>query len=394
MSFDYLNTKKWISQPRTILGLMTGTSLDGIDLALVKIWIDSSGEHKLQLLAKGEYSLPNDYAEYILEKLENGSNFGEISALHFSISEIYSRAINDFIKDKSLNKSDIDAVAIHGQTLWHEPNGRILFGKKTSSTLQLGSGSALSKLINLPVVSAFRDGDLALGGSGAPLVPIFDYNFISDKNRDRIALNIGGMSNLTFLKAGGQEQDVLAFDTGVGNVLIDMACSKFFNKKYDSGGQVANSGKLNNDLFNYLKKDNFIIQKPPKSTGREYYDRKYFNDILNKSKFFNINKIDLITTLTHFTAYSISENIIIFLRENVDIFVSGGGAKNKFLMEVLKKYLPNSEIQNSSEIGIDPDFKEAICFTYLGWRTLGGLYGNLPSVSGADQKAILGTISF
>jgi anhydro-N-acetylmuramic acid kinase len=394
LEYKFLNTEKWMSQPRNVLGLMTGTSLDGIDLAFVRFWTDSLGEHNFQLLAKGEYSLPNNYAEYILDKLENGSSFGEVSSLHFAISEIYSEAINTFINDNKVNKSEIDAVAIHGQTVWHEANGRVLFGKKTYSTLQLGSGSVLSKLINLPVVSNFRDGDLALGGSGAPLVPIFDYNFISDKNSDRIALNIGGMANLTYLKSGGSEDDVLAFDSGVGNVLIDMACQKLFNKKYDKNGTIAKSGKLNNDLFNHLLKDKYILLKPPKSTGREYYSREYFNNILNKLIENNINKIDLITTLTHFTAYSISENIKLFLDENVDVFVSGGGAKNNFLIELLREYLPKSTIYNSREININPDFKEAICFAYLGWRTFSGLHGNMPSVTGASKSTILGTISF
>jgi len=287
------------------------------------------------------------------------------------------------MKESGIEK--IDAVGIHGQTVWHEP------GKESTGriTYQLGGVSALAQLLGTTVVGNFREADTALGGQGAPLVPIFDYEFMGTEEDNIIAVNIGGISNMTLLPRGCTKENVIAFDAGPGNVLIDYAMRVLYNRAYDEDGEVASTGTIIPKLLDMLKENPFIYEEPPKSTGREMFGVDLIHKILDEFGQQHLAK-DIITTLSHFTAWCISHNIKLFGKIDSEIIFSGGGSHNKYVLSVIKEELADSTIRISDEIGIPADSKEAICFAYLAYRTLGGLPGNIPSVTGASREAVLG----
>ena len=378
-----LNSTLWLSKPRFCLGVMTGTSLDSIDLSLNKITFSNTRTH-IDSIYNAEYEFPLNYKEKILEIIDGKTSLKDISQMNFYFSRILAEAIIDFGKKNNIQQ--LDVVGLHGQTVWHEPEPDIFLNKHVTSTLQLGNGSVLAKLTGLPVVNDFRSADVALGGQGAPLMPIFDINFLHEKDHNNISLNIGGISNITFIPKSGRPDDVIGFDTGPGNVLIDLICKKHFNKDYDENGELARSGRINDEFLDKLMSIEFIQRDYPKSTGRELFNEGIID------KIDKIDKIDLLATFTAFTAKSISENLK-KLDEFEKIIVSGGGAKNSYLIELIENYT-GKKVINSKAIGIDPDFKEAMCFSYLAWRTLASFRGNLKNISGALKNVVTGSISF
>lgn len=295
--------------------------------------------------------------------------------------------MRELCRETAFKTEDIEAVGVHGQTVWHAPQDKV------ASTLQLGSMSALAQELQVAVVGDFRAADIALGGQGAPLVPIFDYGFLKDVNRNIIALNIGGISNVTFLPKNSSLDSVMAFDTGPGNVWIDGAMRQYFGKNYDEGGNFAREGRSLPRLLAALKEMDFIKKSPPKSTGRELFTTDSLSDFLKKYASPHSPGEDIVRTLTEFTAWSIAENIRLFGRLDSRLVISGGGVHNSVLIELLKAEMPEAEIIQSDEIGLSSDAKEALCFAYLAYRTLGGLPGNIPSVTGASQTATLGAIA-
>lgn len=376
--------KEWQSKPRKVIGVMTGNSLDAIDLALVNIYHES----KLETLSTYSVPFSSDYKTLVSDIFSNNSANNSIAILDIYHSELIASTILEFIDKNNINKSDIDAIANHGQTVFHNPEKKDYYGLDFGYTLQLGNGSYLSQKIELPVVSDFRTADLAVGGEGAPLVPIFDEKIFRNKKENIICLNIGGIANISFLPKNSKE--IIAFDTGPGNSLIDIATNKYYNLDYDKNGEIAYSGKIIYELFNELKNHNYINKVPPKSTGKEEFGIEYFNSLhLN-----NYKPQDIIRTLSEFTAWSIAENIKLFACENSIIYPSGGGSRNNYINHRINYYLPKSSLKSTLEKGIDPQFKEAICFAYLGWRTIAGLPSNLKSVTGANKEIILGSISY
>jgi anhydro-N-acetylmuramic acid kinase len=391
MTKNYFSPEEWLLKPRVLCGLMTGTSLDGVDTAIVKFNIENDGQHKFELIAKDTYPLPGEINALINKILSERSTIADVSSLNFIMSEIYAECINKLCISSGFSINKIDAVGMHGQTVWHNPFKSLIGEYKISSTLQLGSVSALSQITNKTVVGDFRSADIALGGLGAPLVPIFDYEFLSDSKESRIILNIGGIANISLLPKNCSKKDLIAFDTGPGNVLINIAANKYFDIKYDTNGNIARTGKRISEFFNFLARIPFINKKPPKSTGRELFNYDLISVYLNKYNKFPEN---ILRTLTDFTAWSIAENIRIYAEPNSIIIASGGGTSNLFLIEQLKKELEGTKINMSSQLNIPTDAKEAICFAYLAYRTLGGLTSNLPSVTGAKREVKLGVIAF
>lgn len=374
---------EWLSKPRIVLGVMTGNSLDAVDLALVKVYDETS----IETLNTFTLPLTQEYNDLINGIFSDKYSGKSIAIAHNLYSEIIAESIEKFIDEEQINRSSIEAVAIHGQTIFHDPAPQNYVGHKFGYTLQIGNGSHLAKKIELPVISDFRSGDVAYGGQGAPLVPIFDNKIFREKSKNVICLNIGGISNISFLPKNSV--DVIAFDTGPGNVLIDIAMQKYFQKSYDKDGQIANQGDTNSELFEKLTSHEFIKKSPPKSTGKEDFGELFFNSLELK----NIKPEDIISTVSKYTAWSITENIKTFAQESSILYPSGGGAKNSFIMEKLSDYLPAAKIRSTMEKGIDAQYKEAICFAYLGWRTFGGLDSNLPKVTGASRSTILGSVS-
>ncbi|HPI19741.1 MAG TPA: anhydro-N-acetylmuramic acid kinase [Candidatus Kapabacteria bacterium] len=382
-----LDSEKWLSKPRILCGLMTGTSLDGIDVAICS-FSNSERKHSFKLIAFQTYPFSNEIRTILKEIISKKRFVDDVSFIHFALSKIYADAITDLCEKSLVELKDIDAIGMHGQTVWHQPKQKEIDRLRISSTFQLGSGSYLAKLLDIPVVYDFRSADIALGGQGAPLVPIFDYNFLRSENENVACLNIGGISNITYLPKNCSTSDVIAFDTGPGNVWIDLIANEFFNLNFDENGKYARLGKINIPLLNKLKNIDFINLKPPKSTGRELFNRETLYNLIS-----NEQKNDILATLTYFTAWSIAENIKIFLKQVDGVILSGGGANNLYLIELLKKELPKVAFKISDEFGINSDAKEAICFAYLAYRTLAGLPGNICSVTGASKETILGAIA-
>lgn len=390
---NFITEKEWLSASRTLCGLMTGTSLDGVDVAIVEFSSNENNKHSLKLIAFDTYPFSESVKELALKIIENKASLQDITLFHYLLPQVYAESIRKLCDDSSFPIANIDAIGMHGQTVWHEPTPMRIDKYDVAGTLQLGSPSALANILNIPVVGDFRVADIALGGQGAPLVPIFDYKFLRSETENVIALNIGGIANITYLKIGCKENDVIAFDTGPGNSLIDEACKNYYNINYDKDGEIAQKGKLIPELLENLMNNPYIRQNPPKSTGKETFNLDYVLNKIESSKLTNKYPEYIIRTLSEFTVRSIALNIKLFASPEAKIIISGGGANNSFLMKLLTDQLPLSKIIKSDEMCIPSDAKEAIAFAYLAYRTLGGLHGNLPSVTGAKREAVLGLIA-
>ena len=386
MNASFLAPKEWLSEPRIVAGVMTGTSLDAIDTAIVEFTQEPGDQHRLKIIATN--SIPYDFSlkHDILNIISGETTIRKVTRIHYQLSEIYAKAIKQLCEENNIEH--LDAVGIHGQTVWHEP------GTDASArvTYQLGGISALAQFLQTTVVGNFREADTALGGQGAPLIPIFDYEFLGTENDNIIAVNIGGMANITLLPANIPLDKVKAFDVGPGNVLIDAAMHVLYNKPYDENGKMAEKGEIIPKLLEFLQDNEFIYAEPPKSTGREMFGTHLIHKILDDYAQQHLAR-DIIHTLSYFTAWCITHNVKLFGKVNSEIIVSGGGSHNRFILDKIQEELPEATIRISDEIGIPADTKEAISFAYLAYRTLGGLPGNIPSVTGASKPAILGQIA-
>lgn len=381
---------------RTAIGLMSGTSLDGIDAAAVRL--EGSGfQLGTELLAFLTIPYPDALRRLLLENSAAAtSSVREISQLNVRLAHAYADAVRVLARRAGLPLDAIDAIGCHGQTVYHVPDAEDCAGRPTRSTLQLGDPSTLACLLGIPVVGDFRLADMALGGQGAPLVPYFDYVYFSKPGENRALLNIGGIANLTALPGTGRIDEVTAFDTGPGNMLIDILALRFFDRDYDEDGRFATRGRVHEVLLAELMEDDYLHKTPPKSTGREYFDGAYADRIVEWAHHYGINlPEDILATTTAFTAASIASAYRKFIapRLVVDQFlVSGGGVHNAFLMEDLGRRLAPIPVVSTREIGLDPDAKEAICFAVLAHETLNGVPSNVPGATGASRPAILGKI--
>jgi len=386
-----------LSQKETkhIIGLMSGTSLDGIDAVLIRVKGNST-KTEIKQLGFATYPFPAKMKEMMLRNVEyKGGNVTEICKLNFLISHAYVRAIKKLCTKLNFAINKVDLVGSHGQTVHHLPKPESDFGFRTGSTMQIGDPAVIAKLTGITTIGDFRTGDVALGGEGAPLVPYFDYIMFSSDKVNRGLLNIGGISNITILKKGGKAKNVFGFDTGPGNMLIDSLMRKYFNKEYDKDSRIAFKGKINGNLLKKLiGTDIFLKQKPPKSSGREYFGKYFLPDILNE--FNTIPREDFISTVTEYTAYSVHYNYKKFIEKRIkinELFVSGGGAHNPMIMMSLQRYFGDMiKVKKVGLLGIDSDAKEAICFAVLANETLSGNPANIPLVTGAIRETILGKI--
>jgi len=379
-----------------IIGLMSGTSCDGLDIALIEI--NGSGcDTKIRFVAGKSVPYTIKQKNAIQRVISSNSiALEEISQFNFYLPNIWSKMIDSFLVENGYKFSQIDLIGSHGQTIWHQPDKTEFADKTISSTLQLGDPSVLAQLLGISVVGDFRLADIALGGQGAPLIPYFDWIFFSQLNKNILSVNIGGISNITFIPKNGYINKVKAFDCGPGNMLIDGAIQRLFNQLFDKNGNTASIGRLSEKLFNFIKSnDNYVELKPPKSTGREYYNKSFLSNILKFAKDNQIEKNDIINTLSNYTAYSIYKNYELFINSysKVDeIIVAGGGIHNKFIMQKLDEYFSSIKVTSISKYDIDVDLKEAIGFAVLANETIKGNPSNMPQVTGAQKPAILGKI--
>lgn len=389
-----------------LIGMMSGTSLDGIDSALVRIATDSTGAIVAVELKHFDYwPYTEELRQRILAVSSNDSaKLDDVVLAHFGLSEWYSLAVEKLLKDTGTSADQIDAICNHGQTIWHAPAPRSFPGPEgdlmVRSTLQIGSISALAERTGIPVIGDFRARDIAAGGEGAPLVPYVDEVLFRDAEKGRILQNIGGIANATVLPPSGSGQKIVAYDTGPGNMVMDMLVQLYTGgqKFFDDEGKLASAGKTDQELLDQYLKDPYFKRKPPKSTGREIYTKAYTQQFLDDGLKKNLPFEDIIATATALTSKTITQSYEDFILPHYDIrevIVSGGGTKNKALMEMLRKDLPASiYLSQSADHGIPDDAKEAVAFAILGHETLMGRTSNVPEVTGASHPVVLGNICY
>ena len=371
------------------IGIMSGTSLDGVDCALVEI---DNNKFELIKFVTLDYSL--EFKNKLAKNLNNDTaKLADISSLNFEISDWFNKAIDKLLLNTNYKYSDISFIASHGQTIWHDPKGE--YGR--ASTLQIGEASVITNHTGITVINNFRAADVAAAGEGAPLVPKSEYLIYSRLNKNIILQNIGGIGNLTYIKKGAKLDEVFAFDTGPGNCMIDFFTKRYFNKPFDENGNIAKSGKIIDKVLDYLKTDSYLLIDPPKSTGRERYSESFMLDLENKLNFSEYKKEDIIKTITYYTAYSIYyhyKKYIIDKGFDIDLVVlGGGGSHNQYIKETLSNLL-NKEVLTQEDLGYDSDSKEAMAFAILGYLTLNKECGNVISVTGASKEVILGDVHY
>jgi anhydro-N-acetylmuramic acid kinase len=382
-----------------VLGMMSGTSADGIDTALVKI-SGAPPNLKINLLNHTHQSFPPQVRKEILRVAEqNPLTPKELSQLHACLGRIYANAALSACKKFRISPKEIDFIGNHGQTIFHQGQPTNFLASKTASTLQIGDGSIIANLTGITTVSDFRPADIAQGGQGAPLVPFADYALYRHLKLGRVSLNIGGIANITVIPANAKPSDVFAFDTGPGNMLIDALVQNFTHGRYryDKNAALARQGHLHRELLANLLRDPYFKLKPPKSTGREYFGATYVKKLFAQARRYKLNPNDLIHTATVFTAASIAEAIHRFALPSHNIhqlIVSGGGAQNPLLMTQLLALLPKVQVTPSSALNIATDAKEALAFAILAYESFHQRPSNIPSATGARRPAILGKISY
>jgi anhydro-N-acetylmuramic acid kinase len=345
---------------------MSGTSLDGIDVAIVEI----SGRRVETI---GFACTP--YSEPVRSAILGVSDPASISHLNFQLGELYARAVLRAVR----RYGPVDLIGCHGQTIYHEGGAH---------TLQIGEAAVVAERTGVPVVSNFRARDIAAGGEGAPLVPYVDYLLFRHPKRTRIALNIGGIANITVIPAGAAPEDVLAFDTGPGNMVID-ALAREMGMPCDRGGKIAASGRVDRALLDDLLADPYYRRQPPKSAGREQYGAEF----VARLKQSGAPMPDLIATATVLTAATVAMGVGNSGGEGTDLIVSGGGVHNPQIMAHLAGFLPGIAISTSTDHGVDADAKEAIAFAVLAYQTWRKRPSNLPSATGARHAVVLGSIT-
>ena len=356
-----------------VLGLMSGTSMDGLDCCLCELSIAKNFNYNI--LAFNTYKYTND----IISKISNSvgvNNIDSIKSLDDYLGKIFKNISEDFLNNKT-----VDLISSHGQTIIHQS------GEKS---IQVGNPKYMYDKFKIPIVHNFRQKDISIGGTGAPLVPYLDWLLFNKAGRNIVTINIGGISNLTYIPSSGLRNDVLGFDTGPGMSLIDEYVKLEFNNIYDCNSKYSLKGNICDSIVNYLLEDNYIRSKPPKSTTREYFGHKYLIKIKNKFKY--INKYDFLRSLVNFTAKSISYNIYHFLKNiKIDeVVISGGGAHHQLLINDLKENVSNLSLMNKYKISVDN--KEAFLMAVLGYTCYNNIINNMPSVTGAYQEDIYGEI--
>jgi len=375
------------------IGLMSGTSLDGIDAVVVEV----SEEGNFVRLVEDLY-LP--FSKNLKKELKDLSESKTVDKeklcrYDFLLGNLFADAVLKLLEKSGLTKDDIFCVGSHGLTVGHFPEVKKIFGINTAFTLQIGDGDIIALKTGIATVSDFRRKDMADGGEGAPLIPFIDKLLFYREDKNVACLNIGGIANITVIPKD-KKKNIVAFDTGPGNYLSDLAVKRLFGEKHtcDLNGNFAKKGRVNNLLLERIFADEYFGKMPPKSTGKEYFGEDFLNFILEAGR--HLDFYDLFSTISYLTPYSIAKSIEMFVEyEDLPeiLIVSGGGVNNEFFMESLKKLLPNVEVVNSDSLGVSSDFKEAIGFAILGFNTLKSIPSSIPSVTGCALPRILGKIS-
>lgn len=389
-------TRLVTTRERLVCGIMSGTSLDGVDVALVRV-SGAGTSTRVTLEGYSETLYPEEIQQRIFDNSEaSSSSVDDICLLHTGLAYVYADAVRQLCVEKGITPRDIDLIGLHGQTLRHLPQALELGPHTLRSTFQAGSGSTLATLLGVPVVHDFRAADMAAGGQGAPLVPYVEYLLFRDGGENRVLVNIGGIANLTWIPPSASPAEVIAFDTGPGNMICDALTRRFYGREFDEEGRIAASGTVNPDLIAWMTQHPYFRQLPPKSTGREMFGEPYMENLLQIADELGIARTeDILATAAECTVRSIALQVRALLGDGTPfrLFLSGGGARNRFFTEGLRYALPAASLGSTIDAGIPPDAKEALCFAILANEWLEGHPANLPSVTGADRPVILGSFS-
>jgi anhydro-N-acetylmuramic acid kinase len=379
-----------------VMGMMSGTSADGIDVALVRLsGAPPSISARLERLH--HVAFPARIRKDIL-RLANGgpTTTGEISRMNFAIGEELARAALAACRRWRIPIAKIDLIGSHGQTIFHQGTAsRAGRAHRTASTLQIGEPSIIAERTGVTTIGDFRPADMAAGGQGAPLVPFVDYLLYRHPKRGRVALNIGGIANVTVIPAGARAEDIFAFDTGPGNMIVDGLVESFTRgrQRYDGDARIALRGKMIPALLDKMMREPYLQGAPPKTAGREQFGRGYADSILSWGKRHRAQREDLVRTATLFTSLSIVDAFRRFVlpRARVDeLIVAGGGARNPLMIAQLAAGLPGIEMIPADQFGVPAEAKEAFAFAVLAYEVYHGRTSNLPSATGARHEAVLG----
>ncbi|HMT11864.1 MAG TPA: anhydro-N-acetylmuramic acid kinase [Ignavibacteria bacterium] len=378
---------------RTVIGLLSGTSVDGVDAVLMKI-TGSGKSTSIKVIDFITHPIPEKMRYSVFRNSDNKTaSIEEIARLNVILGAVFADAVHKILKRNSLKTSNIDLIGSHGQTIPHPPGKEDFLGYRMKSTLQIGDPSVIANLTGITTVGDFRIADCAVDGDGAPLVPYLDHLLFSDKRKSRGLLNIGGISNVTILPKNSPLSSVFAFDTGPGNMLIDGLMYHLYHKKYDKDARIAKKGTVVPKLFEWLLQDTVYRQQPPKSTGREHYGQHFQKKLLKAVK--GLNPADVIRTVTEFTSYSIWFNYKNFIESRCridELIVSGGGAENPLITSTLSNYFKGIKVTHLKQFGVTTQNKEAVLFAVLGNECLAGNPANMRSVTGSIKSVILGKI--
>jgi len=381
-----------------VAGVMSGTSADGIDVALTRIQ-GRGFRSRLELLAHYHFSYPLEVRRTILATMNAASaSVADLSRLNFLLGELYADAMRSAQRRARL---ECQLVGCHGQTIYHQGIAKPYLGRRIACTWQTGESASLTAKLGVPVVSDFRPADMASGGKGAPLVPFLDYVLYRHRRYGRIVQNLGGIGNLTAIPPRAQPDDLIAFDTGPGNMVIDAVTEQLFGKSYDRNGRLAARGEPLERVLRETMRDAYFRQKPPKTAGREQFGREFVRGFLRLCR--RADENDIIATATALTARSIGMAVRRFVLPMVEpparfreFVASGGGTNNATLMRMIREELAPLKIRvrTTDDLGMPSEAKEAAAFALLAYQTWRRLPSNVPSATGADRPAILGKVSY
>ena len=389
-----------MKEVRHVVGMMSGTSVDGVDAALVEI-SGTDSEPKVKLLAFENKPYPPQVREKIFSLFTPANaTVDKVGYMNFLLGEIYAKSALSVIEKAGMKPEEIDVIGSHGQTIWHAPIPESPDGIPVAYTVQIGEGSVIAERTGILTVSDFRVADMAAGGQGAPLVPFSEYLLYRREKETILLQNIGGIGNMTVMPAGAKPRDVFAFDTGPGNMIIDAVISAVTGgeKTYDAGGETAAKGRVCNALLDRLNEEPYYRQPLPKTTGREHFGVQYTEKILSWWKENPIPVEDLLATVTDLTAYSIAdayERYVLPKYRASEIIVGGGGSYNATLLRFMKeRFAPHGvAVRTQEDLGLSSDAKEAVAFALMADCCMRGKANTLPSVTGAEHPAVMGKIS-
>jgi anhydro-N-acetylmuramic acid kinase len=392
-----------------VAGVMSGTSADGIDVALVRVGgkrgqvarvYTRRGNSAFELLGHLEVPYPKNVRAAVLEAMNAPhASVADLSRMNFLLGELYADAV---LAAQSKFRVKAQLVGCHGQTLYHQGQLQMFLGRRIASTWQTGEAAVVAARVGVPVVSDFRPADMAAGGKGAPLVPFLDYLLFRDARVGRIVQNVGGIANLTAIPAGASASDVVAFDTGPGNMVIDSVTEKLFGRAYDRGGKIASTGQVLHSVIEQILKHEFFRMRPPKTAGREEFGREFVGDFLRRCG--RCKKEDAVATATALTAKSIAYAVGFAARSSAkrrkrgfqEMILSGGGSKNSTLVDMLRTELAPLGVRLlfSDEFGLPSAAKEAVAFAVMAYETWHRRPSSVASATGARRTAVLGKISY